>query len=116
MSSKRRSSAAGSESEVEIEVEAAGDGNEENGGEPGEGGDNNSGLRTSSLLEPPASVAGSVRSRSGSVEAQLEQLVEAASVIVDEIMQRPKSGRDLAKDAMVSSKEKYYLKLTVVNT
>ena len=94
---------AGSESEVEIEVEEAGDGNE---GEPGEGGDNKSGLRTSSLLEPPASVAGSVRSRSGSVEAQLEQLVEAASVIVDEIMQRPKSGRDLAKDAMVSSKEK----------
>ncbi|XP_030829669.1 titin homolog isoform X2 [Strongylocentrotus purpuratus] len=103
MSSKRRSSVAGSESEVEIEVEAAGDGNEENGGEPGEGGDNNSGLRTSSLLEPPASVAGSVRSRSGSVEAQLEQLVEAASVIVDEIMQRPKSGRDLAKDAMMAA-------------
>ncbi|XP_063951917.1 titin homolog isoform X31 [Lytechinus pictus] len=103
ISSKRGGSVAGSESEVEIEVDLADDGNKDNEGEAGEDGDIKSGSGMSSLLEAPVSVAGSVRSRPRTVEAQLEQLVEAASVVVDEIMQRPKSGRDLAEDALMAA-------------
>ncbi|XP_041474597.1 titin homolog isoform X13 [Lytechinus variegatus] len=103
ISSKRGGSVAGSESEVEIEVDLVDDENKDNEGEAGEDGDIKSGSGMSSLLEAPVSVAGSVRSRPRTVEAQLEQLVEAASVVVDEIMQRPKSGRDLAEDAMMAA-------------
>nr|XP_054751422.1 titin homolog isoform X6 [Lytechinus pictus] len=103
ISSKRGGSVAGSESEVEIEVDLVDDENNDNEGEAGEDGDIKSGSGMSSLLEAPVSVAGSVGSRPRTVEAQLEQLVEAASVVVHEIMQRPKSGRDLAEDAMMAA-------------
>ena len=88
----------GAESEVEIEItepEEPADLTE------AESGDAKASTRASSLLEPPASVSDGKLSRPQTVESQLEQLVKAAENVVEQIMQRPKSGRDLAQDAQV---------------
>ncbi|XP_071499527.1 uncharacterized protein [Diadema antillarum] len=99
VNSRKGDSMAGSESEVDVEL--AEDRAAEEGGLGG-GGDGKASSQLSSRLEPP-SAADSMRSRPATVESQLEQLVEAASVVVEQIMQRPRSGRDLASDAQMAA-------------
>ncbi|XP_072181258.1 uncharacterized protein [Diadema setosum] len=108
VNSRKGDSMAGSESEVDVELaedraaEESGLGGVVGGGGGGGGGDGKASSQLSSRLEPP-SAAESMRSRPATVESQLEQLVEAASVVVEQILQRPRSGRDLASDAQMAA-------------